>query len=222
MRGEVDIEKIGRPVCNKILIQVKDTFDEFKTPGGIDIINCVDKEAWADSPGFTISEFIIRYGKVVRVPFSVSKGSFDYETTLEVKPGDIVYMNSISFKEHTPLVCEGEKYLLVDYHEVIFRIRNGEITPVNGFCLFKAVPKETTVLQYTTRQNITERWLLTHKPDYLNKELNPRNEFIDIWEKNDIVHLLVRDKPFKIQGDINKSLKVEYFAAPLKMILCAE
>ena len=222
MRGEITVEKIGRPVMNKILVKVTDIFDGFKSKGGVDLINATHEESWADSDKYNITEFVIRYGAVVSTPYLITSGSCDYKTTLEVKPGDIVYWNSISFKSHTPIIYKGCKYLLVDYHELLLRIRDGNITPINGNTLVKPVAKKTVLWEYTISKNVTERWEITHKPVMLNEELNPANEYVDIWAVGDIVHLLVVDKPFKVDGDINRILKEKLYAVPLRMVLCAE
>lgn len=222
MRNELRVDEIGKPVANKVLVKVIDTFSEFRSKGGIDVMNALHEDAWADSKEATISEFAIRFGEVINVPDTITRGSFDYETELEIAPGDIVYWNLISFKEHTPLVYNDSKYLLVDYHELLFRIRDGKKTPINGFALITPIAEETTILQYTVKQNVTERWTLKTKPEKINIELDERNLFTDQWEEGDIIHILVRDKPFRVEGAINRVLKEELYAIPLKMILCAE
>jgi len=222
MRNELEVDYIGKPVGNKVLVQVIDTFNEFRSHGGIDVVNATHEDAWADSKEATISEFVIRFGTVKSVPTKITRGSFDYETELEIQPGDIVYWNLISFKEHVPLIHNGRKYLLVDYHEILFRIREGKMTPINGFCLLEPIAEETKVLAYTTKQSVTERWKLVKRPERLNLELVERNEFQDVWNEGDTIHLLVRDKPYKVEGKMNRILAKQYYAAPMRMILMAE
>ena len=222
MRNELHVEKLGKPVYNRILVSVIDTFDEFVSKGGVTLINSMAEGAWADSDIANITEYIMRHGVVVDLPDKVTSGSFDYDTDIEVKVGDIVYWNSISFKEHIPLVHEGKKYLLVDYHELLLRIRDDRITPVNGFALLRPIEKVATALAYTVVTPVTEQWEITHKPENLNWELSKHNKFYDIWEVGDIVHTMVRDMPFKLEGFINKVLKDQLYAVPLRMVLYSE
>lgn len=222
MRNELYVDMLVKPVCNKILVEVTDTFNEFRSKGGIDVVNAAHEEAWADSQVAVISEFVPRFGRVVSMPKKITRGSFDYETTNELLVNDIVYWNLISFKEHIPLVYQKRKYLLVDYHEVIFRIRAGVMAPVNGFVLLTPVAEETKILEYRSRQNVTEKWKIFRLPENHNKELNPDNEFTPQWEEGDIVHIMVFDKPFKVEGQINSALDKQYYAVYERMIMCTE
>lgn len=219
MRNEVFVDKIGRPIKNNVIVEVIDTFDGFKSKGGIDLINATDNDAWGDSDGFNITEFIVRYGTVVRTPNIISSGTFDYETELEIKEGDVVYWNSISFKEHIPLVVGDKKYLLVDYHEIVLRIRNEEITPINGFCLLLPVQKEIKFLAYSYNTVKSEEWILYKKPEKMVKELNPRYEFTDMWHEGETVMISIIDKPYQLEGWINKIMDKQLYACPLRFIM---
>jgi co-chaperonin GroES (HSP10) len=221
MRNEIFVDKIGKPVMNNVIVEVVDTFDSFISKGGIKLVNAADKESWGDNTGYNITEFIVRYGTVVRLPKGIYPGSFDYATECELQVGDVVYWNSISFKEHLPMICEDKKYLLVDYHEILLRIRDGEMTPINGNVLLHAIQKEETALSYTKVYEKTEKWKIYKKPEKKNIELSPRNEFTDIWEVGDTVYILVMDKPYRIEGYINRNLDEVVYACPLRMILCA-
>lgn len=221
MRNEIHSDKLGRPVRNRILVSIEDHFNKIVRESGIIIPNTTHDEATADSPGYSYSEFAIRFGTVVSVPEKITSGSFDYETTCEVEPGEIVYWNLISFASHIPLVCEGKKYLLVDYHEIIVKVdKNGQIVPINGYCIFTAIPSEITALAFTIKKNATEKWKIHTKPLSQPKELNPRYHHDDIWNVGDVVLLKVADKPFKLEGKFVANLPEELFAAPLRMILC--
>jgi len=220
MRNELFTNKLGRPANNKVLVEVTDIFDSIITKLGIELPNMALEETWGDSPGYSFSEFIIRYGRVVSVPAFITHGSFDYETENELQEGDIVYWNIVAFRDSQPLVKGDRKYLLVDYHEIMLRIRNEVITPINGYCLFTAISEEHKYREFTNIINKTEKWKIWKKPEKLNKELNPRFWIEDIWEVGETVYLQVMDKPFKIEGDIVKNLPEELYAAPYRMILC--
>lgn len=221
MRNEIHTDKLGRPVRNRILVSIEDHFNKIVRKSGIIIPNIAHADASADSKGYCISEFAIRFGTVVSVPETITSGSFDYETKCEVEVGDIVYWNLISFASHIPLVCDEKKYLLVDYHEIILKVdKNEQIVPINGYCIFTATPIEEKFLAYTVTKNATEKWKIHTKPLSQPKELNPRYYHDDIWEVGEVVLLKVADKPFKLEGSLVSNLPEELYAAPLRMILC--
>jgi len=222
MRNEIYLDKTGKPITNNILVEVIDTFEGFTTKTGIRLVNATDNDSWGDSDKFNITEFIIRYGKVVRIPDKISSGTFDYDTELEVEIGDTVYWNSISFKEHTPLVVDDKKYLLADYHEVILRIRGNEVTPVNGFCLLLPIKETFKAMEFAYTTEKSSKWELYRKPEKLVTELNPRNYFDDIWEVGETVYIQLIDKPYKLEGYINRAMDKELYACPLRMIMCSE
>lgn len=221
MRNEIYTDKIGRPLRNRVLVSIDDHFNEIKTKSGLILPNVSHGEASASSPGYSYSEFAVRFGKVVSLPKVITSGSFDYETKCEVEAGDIVYWNLLSFSSHIPLVCDEKKYLLVDYHELILKVdKNEQIVPINGYCLFTAVASEQTFGVFTLTKSITEKWKVHTKPLSQPHELNPRYYHDDIWEIGDVVLLKVADKPYKLEGKFVSNLPEELYAAPLRMILC--
>ncbi len=221
MRNEIYTHKIGRPLRNQVLVEVEDIFNEAKTKAGVILYNSAHEEAWADSKEYKISNFFIRYGRVVSFPDKMIKDSFDFIPEIEIKKGDIVYWNIVSFQGSQPIVMDGRKFLLVHYKELLARIRGEEIKPINGNCLFTKVPEQHSFLEYTNvARDKTEVWVLAQKPDSLPQELNPRYHCDDVWEVGDKVYLKVWDKPFRLEGDLFKSLNEDLYAAPMRMILC--
>lgn len=218
MRNELTTDKLGRPIQNKVLIEVTDIFNEFTTKSGVIVYNSAHEDSWGDSPGYKISNFFIRHGTVIYPPERLVPDSFDYETEIEVEPGDIVYFNIVAFKSSQALVMGERKFLLVHYKELILRVRNGKICPINGCGVFSPVKEETTFGVYTNVKDKTAKWELKIKPEKLPVELNPRYHFDDIWEVGDIVYLKVGDKPFQVEGDFNKELG-EIYCCPMRMII---
>lgn len=222
MRNELHITQLGTPVNNRVLVEVIDNFQEFMSKGGVWLSNCAHEEAWADSEAANITEFVPRHGVVVGLPAEITRGSFDYDTECEVTVGDTVYWSSISFKEHIPLVLNDKKYLLVDYHDLLLKIKGEDIVPINGYTLLLPVKREETVLAYTRQINVTERWKVAYKPERLNTELINKNKFEDVWKLGDVVYILILDKPYKLEGFIEKALKEPLYAVPTRMILCSD
>lgn len=218
MRNELFTEKLGIPVRNNVLVEVTDHFDQIETESGILLPNMSHEESKGDSPGYSFSEFSIRYGKVINIPTVIYPGSFDYNTECEVLPGDIVYWNYFSFLNHQPLVMDDRKFLLVDYHDIMFRIRDDKMVPVNGNALFTPVVEAHTYGAYTNIIRITDQWKIYLLPEKMPEFLNPRHYTNVDWEIGDVVYLAVADKPFKVEGDIVKNLEEELYACPVRMI----
>ena len=222
MREEIYIDKIPKKVINnQVLVGVEDTFDGFTSNGGIKLVNLTEKDSWGDSKEFNISEFVMRHGKVRLVPKSISMGSFSYATDVEIKPGDAVFWNLISFQNHIPLVYNNSLYLLVDYHEIIARERDGVITPINGYALFTPVSAEEKYLDYRINKAITTKWRLEVLPEKQVVHAIGARTAADIWDVGDVVQLLVGASPFKLEGTIKTSLDKNYFACPVNFIICS-
>jgi co-chaperonin GroES (HSP10) len=219
MRNEIHTDKIGRPIRNKVLVEIEDTFEQITTKSGIVLPNLTDVETWADSRQYNISEFIPRQGKVVSLPEIITPGSFDYQTEAELQVNDVCYWNLVSFKSHIPIVCGEKKYLLVDYHEIICRVRDGVITPINGYCMLSPVSLETNALKFTRTEKITEKWKIHTMPEKMPTELNPRYFCDTKWEVGDVVYIKVYKSPFKLEGDIVRHLSEPLYAILVRMIL---
>lgn len=222
MRNEININQLPtKAINNRVLVEVEDVFTSFKTESGIELVNLTENDSWADSKEFNISEFVVRYGKVVLVPEVITKGSFSYKTTTEINVGDIVFWNLISFQDHIPLRYNKRLFLLVDYHEIHAKeTPNGVLIPVNGFGLFYPVLETITALSYSQTMGISDEWILAAKPlnnvVYANSERNAS----DVWEIGDKVRLLVRQSPFKLEGTIRRKLEKELYACPMNFIIC--
>jgi len=220
MRNELFTDKIGTPCNNKVLVEVSDIFDGFKTDSGLYLPNMAHEETWGDSPGYSFSEFVVRHGTVVGVPKIVTSGSFDYDTEIELQKGDIAYWNIATFRQHIPIVMDKRVFLLVDYHEILLRVRGEDITPINGNVLFAPVMDEHKYGLYTNVIGRTTKWKIVKMPEKLPTELNPRYYNDVDWQEGETVMLSVLDKPFKIEGDILKSLPEKLYACPARMIMC--
>ena len=221
MRNEILIDHLPRKmVNNKVLVGLKDTFEGFTSNGGIKLVNLTEEDSWGDSIEFNISEFVMRHGKVILTPEVITKGSFGYETENELVPGDTVFWNLISFQSHIPFVYKKSLYLMVDYHEILARKRNGELTPINGYALFTPVGETLQALSYVIQKKITDEWELCRLPDKNVEYENKNRTVADCWEVGDHVRLLVQASPYKLEGNIQKTLDKEYFACPVNFIIC--
>lgn len=221
MRGEIRISSLPKAVLNnKVLVGVVDTFETFITKGGINLVNLTMEDSWGDSNEYNISEFVMRHGQVILVPEVITKGSFNYKTEVELIPGDKVFWNLISFQNHIPLVHNKQLFLLVDYHEILARQRDGVVTPINGYGLFTSVEKTKNFLSYKVIDNCSDEWILKTLPEKNVKYDKGSRTVADCWEIGDKVHLLVHTSPFKLEGSINRSLDEELYACPMNYIIC--
>jgi hypothetical protein len=221
MRNQIYIDSLPTAmVNNKVLVGVEDTFEGFKTKGGIELVNLTEADSWADSPQFNISEFVMRHGKVLLVPNVISKGSFTYDTDVELKPGDTIWWNLISFQNHIPLIYNKKLFLMVDYHEILARKRDDKITPINGMGLFTPVTKSTTALSYCVQTGFSDEWILDALPERNVRYKDDRRSASDVWEVGDKVRLLVGGSPFKLEGTINTVLEKELYACPMNYVIC--
>lgn len=221
MRNELIVAKRPvRAVNNLVVVSVQDTFEGFRTRGGIELVNLTENDSWGDSGEYNISEFVMRYGTVEHVPEVISKGSYNYRTNVEVKRGDIVFWNLISFKDHIPIVVEKQLFLLVDYHELIARERDGEVTPLNGMGLFSPVELKQKIIAHTITAKLSDDWILEKLPDNKVVYDDHSRSDSDVWEVGDKVKLLVRQSPYKLEGTIRRRLEKELYACPIKYIIC--
>ena len=202
------------------MVEVEDVFSSFETKSGIQLVNLTENDSWGDSNQYNISEFVMRYGKVVLIPEVITKGSFSYNTIPEIKKGDIVFWNLICFQDLIPLKFNEKLYLLVDYHELHAKESDGKLIPINGFGLFSPVSETFSALSYSKTQNISDKWILEELPENNVIYDDPDKNASDIWEKGDMVRLVVRQSPYKLEGTIRRKLDKELYACPMNFIIC--
>ena len=219
MRNEVNLKSIGQPIFNMVIVEVIDTFNEFNSKGGIIIPNEVAKDSWSDSEAYKISEHVIRHGTVVKVPKHITSEDFDYETTCEIEIGDEVFWNIGDFKDFQPVVVEDKKYLVLDYHSIHMRIRDGKKAMINGFCLLRPIQKTKKAMEFSITEKVTEDWELVLLPESrIESKIKKRNSTVN-WDIGSTVRIMVGINPFKISGDINIILEEQLYCCYEWMIL---
>ena len=125
---------------NKVLLQVSDNLNdgcEYETESGLKIILAGGE--------MEESTRVIRFGKVARVPdYLITKSKsypmgIEWETSVEIKEGDIVYFGVMASANAEQIEIGDLTYFIIDYSELIMRVRNGVITPINGFCIVQKI-----------------------------------------------------------------------------------
>jgi len=218
MRNVHMVDKVGVPTGNKVLVKIDGKgFDIKKTDGGILIVNAADNDAEASSHGYSLSEFMVRTGEVVAVPGVLTSGSYDWDTENELIVGDIAYWPIITFFDMQVVMdSDGFTYLLVDYHEIHLRERNGEIQPINGFYLFSGIIETEKALEYSVEKQ--SMWYsLKYKGNNVNYHEKDYNYDDGIWQVGDECFLSV--PPFKLEGELSKRFEKQYFLAQKRHIL---
>ncbi len=222
MKKEIWIDQIGIPCMNQVLIEIEDIYSSFKTKSGLIIKSNYHEDSTADSIGHSVSDFIPRKGKVIALPKYITNYKYDYDTTCELQNGDDVFWTPNSSSEQTVLFCSvfKKKYVLVDYHEIIIRERNGKLMPINGFILLSPVGKEEIALQYKKTSKISDLWDIKLLPEtFPVSETETRNgEFI--FEAGDRVKILTSMFPYRIEQEMNRKLDEDLFACYWWMVLC--
>lgn len=220
MRNEIEVDRLGIPVMNKIFVKIQDIETEFTTKGGIIAKSDFAPDAWSNAEGHSVTEFIPRHGVVAAVPKIITAYGWDFDTDCEIQVGDTVFWSVGSFENHTVLCCNDEKFLSIDYHAILIRIRNGNILPINGNILLAPVAKEKTALRYTVAQKTSNLWDIVTMPEKIPVSKKPHRNGELPWSEGDRVILMVGMNAIKIEGDINKSLEKELYVIPWWMVLC--
>lgn len=127
-----DIEDLStfRILSNKVLVEIKE--EEYnKTEGGIIIVRDMDFAAHS-----------VRRALVIKLPEKLTciKGdgsTMSWECDIDIKEGDIVYMNHQNSYHCYPFNYEDKLFKLVNYDGIIFAQRDEEIVMCNGMVLLE-------------------------------------------------------------------------------------
>lgn len=127
-----DIEDLEtfRILQNRVLIEYND--EEYSTTeGGILVVREFDFAAHS-----------VRRGKVIKLPEKLTcirndALSMPWETELEIKVGDEVYLNHQAFYHCYPFTLKEKTLKLIDYSGIIFAKREDEIIMCNGYVMLE-------------------------------------------------------------------------------------
>ena len=136
----------GKVMNNHVLLKmdfVPDDNTEFVTESGFKLILAGGE--WNEATRMP------RYGTVVRVPnrlyVRTEENKFgygmDWKTVCEVKEGDLVFIGKIASANAIVVMVGSDVYFLVSYGDLIVRVRDGEIYPLNGYVALGKVFKRT-------------------------------------------------------------------------------
>lgn len=196
-----DLDKFILPrLSNKVLIEI-DESEVKKTVGGI-ITEGIESHAFAKNT--------LRRGKVVKackeiVPTRNESEFIMWQTDVQVKPGDIVYINHFDMR-NSYYISQGERLMkLVPYASIICALRDGEITMCNGYTLLEDVEETLYPGTLEIKRKIDDQGIVRYigepnKRYYLPIMMHDHSKFIEkgiagreVYGKCD-GHLLVTDK----------------------------
>lgn len=169
------IDKIPKKLLsNLVLVRVDNLLEDghvFKTESGLEIILAGGE--------YEETTRITRYGTVAKVPEHLwlrnkdNHNGMEWKTDMELEVGDLVYfgiMSSANAIEVHISACDDPTshitYFLLDYREILMRIRKGVIRPLNGFVLMKKIMEDTVkisglVLDFVKQRN-KNKGVITH------------------------------------------------------------
>lgn len=119
---------------NKVLIKIEERNVDKRTDSGIYLISPTDTD-------YNPAVHSDRYGIVYTVPpslrFDGSPLSMTWETQMELEVGDEVWFDYLNSENCVVLECDdGNDYKMIDYENIYLARKDGELFPLNGYCLF--------------------------------------------------------------------------------------
>lgn len=203
---------------NKVLVRVEDTYSVKERKSGILMANAAHEEAKADSPGFTLSEFIIRTGVIEKMPRSLVKAYDWYPKHGEIKEGDQVYWPIVNFFDYQKFkTIDGNYYIAVPYFDLHLKKVDGKPVPVNGYYLFSKEIVDKAIMEYEYQEE-TGRFVIEAIGEDVEFE-DPKNNFEPHWEVGDVCLLSV--PPFQLEAETSEEFGKQYFLAQKRHILAA-
>jgi len=143
-RLHYEMEKLPSSVMNnRVLVKVTGDYDD-----GVRISKIADIVAaggeWEEASR------VVRHGVVAMIPDKLtfranSENGMEWETELDVKVGDTVYFGIMASANAESLQVGDDLYYLIHYSRFILRMRDNEITMLNGYVLLSEVIEKVRV-----------------------------------------------------------------------------
>ena len=145
IRQEYTLERLPQNMMgNMVLVRVDfDPSDDVVLPSGI-VLSGLAGTKWEET------EYVARYGVVEKVPDKLRclpehefDGALWWKTEMVLEAGDVCYFTKSASANAQVLLIGDSKYFLINYRDIIIRIRKGDIRPLNGYCVVDKVTKKT-------------------------------------------------------------------------------
>mgnify|MGYP005993009577 CR=1 FL=1 len=158
-RQQIVADKLpSRVLNNNVLVRIDfDPSEDVIRPSGI-ILSGQAGVKWQEA------SYVARYGVVVDIPdkllvrpTSNFEGAMSHTTSMELKKGDVVYFTKMGSANAPALNVDGITYFLINYSEIILRVRDEVITPINGYCIVEKVIEKATTVSKTLTVSIGDK-----------------------------------------------------------------
>lgn len=163
-RDIIQLDSLGdKPMINNLVLVKVDVFydngDIYTTKGGLKLI--IAGGEWNEV------KYVPRYGTVAKKPNTLittkthkSNGvlsALEWETDIDIEVGDTVFWGIMAGANAVMIECKGDVYFLINYGDLILRIRGEEREALNGYVLcsdvFDRKRSEILVLDNLDEQN---------------------------------------------------------------------
>lgn len=131
------LDELPTPINNRVIVRIDYDPTEQRSEMGI-----IMGSSWWEE-----TEHVIRFGEIVSVcgelfEREVYGFGVEWTTDIEVEIGDTVYFTKME-AYNCPFFTKDEKvYCIMDYSELILRIRGDEYYPLNGYVICKKVEEQ--------------------------------------------------------------------------------
>jgi len=148
-RTVVKLDRLPRKMLNNQVLVEVDFIPEnghvHKTESGLEI-------EFAGGE-YNESAHIARYGTVKLCPDRLvdkftgnfSSNSMDWTTEIEIVQNDVVYFGKMASANAIALEFKEKTYFLINYSELILRVRDGVVYPLNGYALLEKKTEKTRI-----------------------------------------------------------------------------
>ena len=224
---EKELKKIV-PLGNMVLIKPERESDQIITESGIKLY--ID-------PTFDEEKHAVRYGEVMAVPDVITYGLFsrrsiDWETDMELKVGDMVFINpgaTIQAENFGEYIFVGEKkHYFIRYDEIYLALRKKKMIMLNGFILIKPVKEKQVkpkkiILPDAIKKKVSEKYGIVKKvgtPNrgyYFGTKKVRGKDYEEVKEGDKIIFKKFNNIPLEYQ--MHSQLGEEYYRIQRKNIV---
>lgn len=213
----------AKPLPGKVLIEV---FDKNSTLsyGSLNLhvkvgeaIGASDRTATGDG------EHMERSGKVVAVcDYVKPTEKYNYDTKVEVGAGDEVWFSSSAFavseREGRLFKVDERRFIIMDYHRLYMRERDGESQMLNGYMLLEAVEKvNDSIIELPSPEYYEDVYRLVKRAEPI--------EYVDKYyddpaiKEGDLVYTRFKNYPkLEEMGHRHYSDKTYYIVQPKEIV----
>lgn len=126
---------------NMVMVKVPNFEEDRTTQGGILLNVNPDLQYMDQSTESHMADTEIVRGFVEMVPPGLLPDGdlLPWHTEMELKVGDEVIWDYYDSRHAASFVCGEDEYRLLNYASIYLAIRGGELSPINGYCLFQDV-----------------------------------------------------------------------------------